>query len=169
MLVRRSSRGVHLLDEVVRRGCLRMFRYLLAHYAFLFFQVFLIVSITSFFAASVDTLFANLAELDVNAILNLLGDNLPKSANYFFSYMVLQALSTSSGTLLQVGSVLTWFLFARIVDTTARYKWSRNTSLSDINWGSFFPVYGNFACIGLVYVVIAPLTSIFAIIIFSFL
>lgn len=138
-------------------------------FAFLFCQVFLVISITSFFAASVDTLFTNLTELDVNDILKLLGDNLPKAANYFFSYMILQALSTSSGTLLQVGSLLTWFITARIVDSTARNKWSRNVDLPDIQWGSVFPVYTNFACISLGYVIIAPLISIFAIITFSLL
>ncbi|MBE3111574.1 MAG: hypothetical protein IMZ46_13900, partial [Acidobacteria bacterium] len=137
---------------------------------FLFFQVFLIVSITSFFVASVDTLFANLAQLsDINALLNLLADNLPKAANYFFSYMILQALSTSSGTLLQIGALLTWYVIARIMDSTARNKWARNTTLQDIKWGSFFPVYTNFACIALVYSVVAPLISIFAVITFSLL
>ncbi|SPN97561.1 related to PHM7 - similarity to A.thaliana hyp1 protein [Cephalotrichum gorgonifer] len=139
-------------------------------FVFLFIQVFLIVSITSFFVASVDTLFANLRQLsDVNAILNLLADNLPKAANYFFSYMILQALSTSSGTLLQVGALFTWYIVARILDSTARNKWSRNTKLSDIKWGSFFPVYTNFACIGLIYSVVAPLISIFAVITFGLL
>ena len=138
-------------------------------FAFLFFQVFLVISITSFFAASVDILFTNLSELDVNAIIKLLGDNLPQAANYFFSYMILQALSTSSGTLLQVGSLLAWFVLARILDNTARNKWSRDTDLSDIEWGSFFPVYTNFACISLVYVIVAPLISVFAIITFSLL
>ena len=137
---------------------------------FLFIQVFLIVSITSFFVASVDTLFANLAQLsDVNEILKLLADNLPKAANYFFSYMILQALSTSSGTLLQIGALATWYILARILDSTARNKWSRNTDLRDIKWGSFFPVYTNFACIALIYSVVAPLISIFAIITFSLL
>ena len=142
----------------------------LYYFFFLFFQVFLIVSITSFFVASVDTLFANLAQLsDVNAVLNLLADNLPKAANYFFSYMILQAMSTSSGTLLQIGALLTWYILAKILDSTARNKWTRNTSLQRIKWGSFFPVYTNFACIALVYAVVAPLISIFAIITFSLL
>ena len=142
----------------------------LYYFFFLFFQVFLIVSITSFFVASVDTLFANLAQLsDVNKILNLLADNLPKAANYFFSYMILQALSTSSGTLLQIGALLTWYILAKVLDSTARNKWTRNTRLQRIRWGSFFPVYTNFACIALVYAVVAPLISIFAIITFSLL
>lgn len=140
------------------------------YFVFLFIQVFLVVSIASFFAASIDDLVNNFTKLDsVKAVLNLLADNLPKAANYFFSYMVLQAMSTSSGTLLQLGSLFVWFTIARIVDSTARNKWARNTTLNQINWGSFFPVYTNFACIALIYCIIAPLISVFAIITFSLL
>ncbi|KKA29632.1 hypothetical protein TD95_000671 [Thielaviopsis punctulata] len=142
-----------------------------AYFIFLFFQVFLIVSIASFFAASADQILANLQSLtrDPTSVLELLAENLPKSANYFFSYMILQAMSTSSGTLLQIGALVTWYVLARLFDSTARAKWTRNTTLSTINWGSFFPVYTNFACIALVYAIIAPLISLFAIITFSLL
>lgn len=140
------------------------------YFLFLFVQVFLIVSVASFFAASLDKLVSNLEELNsVTAVLNLLAINLPKAANYFFTYMILQALSTSSGTLLQIVTLLMWFVVARIMDSTARNKWVRNTKLNNVNWGTFFPVYTNFACIGLVYSVIAPLISIFVIITFSLL
>ncbi|KOS18292.1 Uncharacterized protein ESCO_002959 [Escovopsis weberi] len=139
-------------------------------FVFLFIQVFLVVSIASFFAASINGLFEHLSELDtVPKFLDLLATNLPKAANYFFSYMILQALSTSSGTLLQIGALFIWFILARMFDSTARSKWARNTSLSNISWGSFFPVYTNFACIALIYSVIAPLISVFAIITFSLL
>jgi hypothetical protein len=140
-----------------------------AFFAFLFTQVFLVVSIASFFAASLDDIFAKVSNFATSPgeVLNLLADNLPKAANYFFSYMILQAMSTSSGTLLQVMSLLTWYIIARIFDTTARHKWTRNTQLSQVKWGSFFPVYTNFACIALIYSVVAPLISIFAIITFS--
>ncbi|KAL3955788.1 hypothetical protein ACCO45_011351 [Purpureocillium lilacinum] len=140
------------------------------YFVFLFVQVFLVVSIASFFARSITELIENIKRLQsVTNVLNLLADNLPAAANYFFSYMVLQALSTSSGTLLQVGALLMWFIVAPLFDSTARNKWTRNTSLNDINWGSFFPVYTNFACIGLIYCVISPLISIFAVITFSLL
>lgn len=140
------------------------------YFAFLFVQVFLIVSIASFFAASINDLVDNVAKLNtVNAVLDLLAENLPKAANYFFSYMILQALSTSSGTLLQIGALIMWYIIARILDTTARNKWTRNTKLNEVKWGAFFPVYTNFACIAIVYCVIAPLISIFAIITFSLL
>ncbi|KAF4126665.1 calcium permeable stress-gated cation channel [Geosmithia morbida] len=141
------------------------------YFLFLFVQVFLIVSVASFFAASIDELFRNVSEKlnSVSAVLDLLATNLPKAANYFFTYMILQALSTSSGTLLQVGTLLKWYVVGRIMDSTPRSKWKRNTTLNTVNWGTFFPIYTNFACISIVYSVIAPLISIFAIITFSLL
>ncbi|KAL2208980.1 DUF221-domain-containing protein [Sarocladium strictum] len=142
----------------------------LFYFVFLFVQVFLIVSIASFFAASVDDLFENLASLsNVQTVLDILAKNLPKAANYFFSYMILQAMSTSSATLLQLGALFFWYVVARIMDTTARHKWSRNTKLSEVQWGKFFPVYTNFACIGLIYSVVAPMIAIFAVITFGLL
>ncbi|KAH6996306.1 hypothetical protein BKA56DRAFT_471166 [Ilyonectria sp. MPI-CAGE-AT-0026] len=140
------------------------------YFAFLFVQVFLIVSIASFFAASLDALIQNIQKLQTaQDVLNLLAENLPKAANYFFSYMILQAMSTSSGTLLQIGALIMWYVIARILDSTARNKWSRNTKLNQVRWGAFFPIYTNFACIALVYCVIAPLISVFAIITFGLL
>ncbi|KAK4150929.1 hypothetical protein C8A00DRAFT_36463 [Chaetomidium leptoderma] len=134
------------------------------YFAFLFVQVFLVVSIAS---GTLQTL-ANISS-DLTSTPNVLAENLPKAANYFFAYMILQALSTSSGTLLQVGTLLTWYIWARMVDNTARAKWTRNTELPMVRWGSFFPVYTNFACIALIYSIVAPLIAIFAIITFSLL
>ncbi|TPX10462.1 uncharacterized protein E0L32_008512 [Thyridium curvatum] len=134
------------------------------YFAFLFVQVFLVVSIASGALTTLQEVAGN-----IQSIPETLAKNLPKAANYFFSYMILQALSTSSGTLLQVGTLLVWFVVARLFDNTARSKWARQTNLSNITWGSFFPVYTNFACIALIYSVIAPLISIFAIITFSLL
>lgn len=141
------------------------------YFVFLFVQVFLVVSITTFFAAEIGTFINNIADnfTSVQSVLNLLAKNLPKAANYFFSYMVLQALSTSSGTLLQIGALFMWYIIGPMFDSTARNKWTRNTNLNTVRWGALFPVYTNFACIGLVYSVIAPLISIFAIITFGLL
>ncbi|KAH0597343.1 hypothetical protein MHUMG1_04720 [Metarhizium humberi] len=140
------------------------------YFAFLFVQVFLVVSIASFFFRSLGEIVNSVKELSsVDAVLNLLAQNLPSAAIYFFSYMVLQALSTSSGTLLQVMTLFMWYIMAPMRDSTARQKWARNTSLNQVNWGSFFPVYTNFACIGLIYCIIAPLISIFAVITFGLL
>ncbi|KAI1351195.1 DUF221-domain-containing protein [Xylaria sp. FL0043] len=134
------------------------------YFAFLFVQVFLIVSLSSGATAILEGVLN-----DPTGVTDTLAKNLPSAANYFFSYMILQALSASSGTLLQIGALANWYIISRIFNSTARNKWTTNTTLPSVQWGSYFPVYTNFACIGLVYSVIAPIISIFAIITFSLL
>ncbi|KZZ99594.1 hypothetical protein AAL_02166 [Moelleriella libera RCEF 2490] len=140
------------------------------YFMFLFVQVFLVISIASFFSKSIQTFIDNFANLkSVSDVLNLLARDLPSAAVYFFSYLILQALAVSSGTLAQIGPLLIWFIWAPMVDSTARSKWLRNTSLMRVDWGSLFPIYTNFACIGIIYCIVAPLISIFMVIVFSLL
>jgi len=134
------------------------------YFLFLFVQVFLVVSVAS-------GLFQTLSDIskNVTSTPQLLARNLPKAGNYFFTYMILQAMSTSSGQLLQIGTLFVWYILSRLLDNTAREKWRRNTQLPDVTWGSYFPVYTNFACIALIYSVVSPLISLFAIVTFSLL
>ncbi|KAJ9138937.1 DUF221-domain-containing protein [Pleurostoma richardsiae] len=134
------------------------------YFFFLFVQVFLVVSISSSATQTIEAI-----AQDVTSIPDTLATNLPKAANYFFSYMILQSMSVSSGTLLGIGRLAVWFIWSRLVDSTARSKFNRAVKLPDVSWGSFFPVYTNFACIGLIYCVIAPLISLFAILTFGLL
>ncbi|ETI21294.1 hypothetical protein G647_07640 [Cladophialophora carrionii CBS 160.54] len=134
------------------------------YFCFLFVQLFLVVSI----ASALTQFFALFTSVDgFTNIPSLLGNNIPKASNYFFSYMLLQALSVSAGALLQVGSLIGWFVLAPLFDSTARAKFTRQTQLSNIQWGTFFPVYTNLACIGLIYSVISPLILIFNIVTFT--
>ncbi|QDS77332.1 hypothetical protein FKW77_005054 [Venturia effusa] len=132
------------------------------YFAFIFVQLFLIVTLAS-------SIFTTLGKLAKNPgdIFNELGRTIPTSSNYFFSYMILQALSVSSGALFQVGSLVVWFLLRPILDNTARQKFNRQLNLPSVQWGTFFPVYTNFGCIGLIFSVISPLIMIFNIITFS--
>jgi calcium permeable stress-gated cation channel len=135
------------------------------YFFFLFVQIFLVVSV----AAAVSTLlglFTGGAAAFTN-IPKILATNVPRASNYFFSYMLLQALSVSAGALVQVGGLISWFILAPIFDSTARSKFKRQTQLPEIQWGTFFPVYTNLACIGLIYSVISPLILIFNVITFS--
>ncbi|ESZ91803.1 hypothetical protein SBOR_7819 [Sclerotinia borealis F-4128] len=134
------------------------------YFAFLFVQVFLVVSISGGVVAALGSWSS-----DLTSIPETLAQQLPKAANYFFSYMILQALSVSSGTLLQLTTLIFWFILPKIFDNTARQKWKRNTTLPSVSWGSFFPVYTNFACIGLIYCVVSPVIIIFVIITFTLL
>ncbi|KAK2807329.1 hypothetical protein FQN50_005484 [Emmonsiellopsis sp. PD_5] len=131
------------------------------YFAFLFVQIFLVVSISSSFT----TIFDSLA--DVTSIPELLAQNIPKASNYFFSYMVLQAMSVSAGALVQIFGLISWFILAPILDSTARMKWARTTNLNQMQWGTFFPVYTTLASIGLIYCVISPLIMVFNVLTFG--
>ncbi|ODH24174.1 hypothetical protein ACO22_05337 [Paracoccidioides brasiliensis] len=131
------------------------------YFAFLFVQIFLVVSISSGFT----TIFNSIT--DVTSIPELLAQNIPRASNYFFSYMVLQAMSVSAGALVQIFGLVSWFVLAPILDNTARLKWARTTNLNQMQWGTFFPVYTTLASIGLIYCVISPLIMIFNVLTFG--
>ncbi|KAI9868616.1 MAG: hypothetical protein M1813_004466 [Trichoglossum hirsutum] len=132
------------------------------YFAFLFVQVFLVVSLSS----GITTVIQQISK-DVTSAPAVLAQNLPKAGNYFFSYMLLQAFSVSAGALVQIGGLISWFILAPLLDSTARQKWTRQTSLPRVQWGTFFPVFTNLACIGLIYSVISPLILVFNIVTFS--
>jgi hypothetical protein len=112
------------------------------YFAFVFVQLFLVVSISTGITTAIQGLINNPI-----SVPQVLAENLPKAANYFYSYMILQALSISSGTLLQIGAVIV-IVFLRFLDTTPREKVSRVLSRPGINWGTMIPVYTNFGAIG---------------------
>ena len=132
------------------------------YFAFLFIQVFLVVSISS----GITTVIEEISKQPF-AAPQILAQNLPKASNFFFSYLLLQAFSVSGAALMQIGTLLIKFIVAPLVDRTARDKFTRATSLMEINWGTFFPIYTNLACIGIVYSVISPLILLFNMVTFS--
>ncbi|KAF2451926.1 DUF221-domain-containing protein [Karstenula rhodostoma CBS 690.94] len=138
------------------------------YFAFVFVQLFLVVSISSGITGFLDQIRGDPSQAG-NTIVSIpqtLAEQLPKAANYFFSYLILQAFSISSGTLLQIGAVAL-LLFSRFLDTTPRQKVSRVLSRPGITWGNMIPVYTNFGAIGLIYAVIAPLLMVVLLITFS--
>lgn len=114
------------------------------HFALLFVQVFLVVSISSGILSALQELLN-----DPFSVPLTLAANLPKASNYFFSYMILQALSTSASDLLQISMLLISFVIGPFVDFTARQKFKRNMQMQDVKWGKFFPFYTNLAAIGM--------------------
>ncbi|KAF2278743.1 DUF221-domain-containing protein [Westerdykella ornata] len=131
------------------------------YFAFVFIQLFLVVSISTGITATIEQLINNPI-----SVPQTLAQNLPRAANYFYSYMILQALSISSGTLLQIAAVLI-LLVSRFLDTTPRQKVSRVLSRPGINWGTMIPVYTNFGAIGLIYSVVSPLIMLLMLLTFG--
>ena len=113
------------------------------YFFFLFVQVFLVAT----FSSGITQVWSKLTS-NITNVTGVLATNLPKASNYFFSYLILQSLSSSAAALLQVVQLLLWFVWASMVDNTAREKWSRQISLPQIDWGTFFPLYTVFAVIG---------------------
>ena len=114
-----------------------------SYFFFLFVQLFLVVSIST----GISSVLKQIVE-GPQSVPSILASNLPKAANYFFSYLLLQALSTSAGALVQVMGLVGWFVLAPLLDNTARQKWKRQVTLPNMQWGTFFPVYTNLAAIG---------------------
>jgi hypothetical protein len=75
-------------------------------------------------------------------LVNVLAENIPKAANYFFSYLLLQALSVSAGSLAQVVQLVIWFILRPIVDNTARQKFNRQLKLPSVQWGKYCSYQG---------------------------
>ncbi|KAK9471512.1 uncharacterized protein V1510DRAFT_367844 [Dipodascopsis tothii] len=133
-----------------------------SYFAFLFIQVFLVVTIASSVTTVIEQLTNNPASIPM-----LLATNLPKASNFFFSYLILQGLAVSASAILQVGPLVSLKFVGPLSDQTARQKFERVTTLSFVRWGTFYPMYTNLAAIGLVYAIVAPLILPMCVIAFS--
>ena len=142
------------------------------YFSFLFVQNFLTVSLSSSITGIAQDIVNGQDSIPI-----LLANNLPKASNYFFSYLILEGLSVSAGTLLQAGTLMKWFIFVPWMDHTPREKRDRQRNLPQIQIGTLFPFFSNLACIGkvltvflrnsaddvgLTYSIIAPLVIVFS-------
>ncbi|RLV92271.1 hypothetical protein JA1_003333 [Spathaspora sp. JA1] len=128
------------------------------YFAFLFFQQFLVVTISS----SVTVIFKQIID-QPTSIPVLLATNLPKSATFFFQYMCLKAFAFCGSNFLRINQLILTNTVYKVIDRTPRQKFTRLTNLPKIKWGTTFSVYSIYACIGISYSIISPLISIFII------
>ncbi|CAF1112329.1 unnamed protein product [Adineta ricciae] len=97
----------------------------------------------------------------------ILAANIPTASNFFFSFIALQGLSVACGVLLQVFTLISFYLLGKLFDNTPRKIWRRYFTLSSLSWGTIFPVFTNFVVITLVYSIIAPLILIISALAFA--
>lgn len=126
-------------------------------FAFQVIQVFLVTTLASSATSVVTQIIA-----EPTSALKLLSDNLPKASNFYISYIILQGLSVSSGALLQIVSLIVFYLLGALLDGTPRKKFARFTGLSQLQWGTVFPVFTNLTVISLTYAIISPFILLFA-------
>ncbi|KAK7513226.1 DUF221 domain-containing protein [Phyllosticta citriasiana] len=125
-------------------------------FIFLFVQVFLVVTLSS----GLTNVIQQIANSPLS-VPQILAQNLPKGSNYFYSYMILQALTSSSLTLSQIAALFQWYVLGKAIDSTAREKFNRVTKLPSLGWGTAFALHTNFTCIVLIYSIVAPLMLFF--------
>ena len=83
-----------------------------------------------------------------DTVPTFLAVNLPKSSNYFLSYLMLHAFSISAGELVQISGLLQYLVISPVMDKTPRDQLRRRNSISKVAWAIVYPVYTNLACIG---------------------
>ncbi|KAF2158448.1 hypothetical protein M409DRAFT_61651 [Zasmidium cellare ATCC 36951] len=133
------------------------------HWFFLFLlvQVFFVVTLSGSLAETAVGLAGDAAQT-----LQHILSSIPKASTFFLSYMAVEGLSTSASTLLQVDSLARWFIYAPLLDHTARQKRSRQTTLKTLELGTVLPLLSNFVVIASVYSILAPLMLAFAVVVF---
>ncbi|CAF3625708.1 unnamed protein product [Rotaria sp. Silwood1] len=126
-----------------------------SYFVFQVVHVFLVVTISS----SVASVIVAIIQSPTSAA-TILAANIPTASNFFFSFLALKGLSVASSVLLQIFTLISFYLLGKLFDNTPRKKWTRYFTLSDLNWGTLFPAFTNFVVISLVYSIIAPLILI---------
>jgi hypothetical protein len=121
-------------------------------FAFQVIQVFLVVTLASAATSVVTKIIDN-----PSSAATLLSQKIPKAANFYISYIVLQGLSFSSGALLQIGGLIVGKILGKLLDKTPRKMYTRWSSLAGLGWGTVYPAFTLLTVIGIIYSCIAPL------------
>lgn len=133
-------------------------------FPFMFIQSFLVVAISRGTTAVI----AQVVHLPFT-MLTLLAYNVPKGANFFYSYLFLQGLAVSGEVFLQATQLLKMYVIRPLFTKSPRDQFWAMTTIDSLVWGSMYPSTTILAIIGMVYSVIAPLIMIFAAFLFSLL
>ena len=128
-----------------------------SYFAFQVIQVFLVTTV----ASSASAVGAQIAK-DPSSATTLLAEDLPKSANFYISFFIVQGLTISSGALLQIVGLILSRVLSKLFDSTPRKMYNRFATLSGLGWGTVFPVWTNLAVVAITYSLIAPLMLGFA-------
>jgi calcium permeable stress-gated cation channel len=113
-----------------------------AYMVFQVVQVFLVTTLTSAASAA----FTDVLKDPLSA-KDLLSANLPKSSNFYLSYILVQCLAGGSWGLMHLSDLFRYYVLARTM------QYPRKTAVNwykmrTIHWGGIYPVFTNMAVIG---------------------
>lgn len=126
-------------------------------FAFQVVNTFLACALGSSAASSVQSIIQ-----DPSSAMPLLASELPKSSNFYLSYLCLYGLVFSSKALANVVGLALSKVLGRILDKSPRAKWNRYTTLGQPDFSVLYPSFQLICLIALTYSVIAPLVVGFA-------
>lgn len=117
------------------------------YFVFLLVELFIIPTISSGLTSVVKELVEN-----IGSVPNILASNLPTAANYYFSFLIVQALSISASSILQTIRLLNYYVIGSTntpdsVFTSLTFT-NRTRIGSNIPWYTTFAVIGESAIIG---------------------
>ncbi|KAI5950813.1 hypothetical protein KGF54_003887 [Candida jiufengensis] len=128
-----------------------------AYFGFLMVNGFLVTALASSATATV----TQIVEKPTSA-MNILAEKLPLSSNFYISYLALQGLTISSGSLFQIVGLFLYYILGYLLDNTVKKKWNRFSGLGTMSYGTTFPIATQLCCITLAYSIISPLIIAFA-------
>ncbi|EED22736.1 conserved hypothetical protein [Talaromyces stipitatus ATCC 10500] len=117
------------------------------YFFFLYIQIFLVVSL----ASGLTTVIPNVLRYP-GSVPGILADNIPKSSNYFYSYLVLQCITQCSLSLRRLPYVVWYWLSSHLIQWTSRTPreiWKMQEI--SVHWGLVYPVTGAVETGGLLY------------------
>lgn len=137
-------------------------------FVFLFIHVFLVVTISSGISLVVERILYNPV-----SIPTLLAHDLPKSSNFFCSFVLIRGMAYSGGNLIQLKELIFEVFYCKFTIYNPHKRWKRMKDIPIFQWGSIYPIFSVLGCIGIIYSVIAPLILplcciAFALVLFSF-
>ena len=111
------------------------------YFIFLFFELFIIPTISSGLTSVVQELIHS-----PTSVPNILATNLPTASDYYFSFLILEALSISASSILQTIRLLNYYVIGSVNTPDSvfnKLSWTNRTRI-----GSNIPWYTTFAVIG---------------------
>jgi hypothetical protein len=112
------------------------------YFIFLIVELFIIPTISSGLTSIVEELIRT-----PTSVPNILATNLPTAANYYFSFLILQALSLSATSILQTIRLFKFYVIGHVNTPDSVFEKLSWTNLTRI--GSNIPWYTTFAVIGM--------------------
>ena len=112
------------------------------YFSFLIFELFVIPTISSGLTSIVEELIRT-----PTSVPNILATNLPTAANYYFSFLIVQALSLSATSILQTIRLFKFYVIGHVNTPDSVFQKLSWTNLTRI--GSNIPWYTTFAVIGM--------------------